>query len=94
MLTISEMAEQSFRKHSLRIVQSNGGVMETRLRSIVKAVIWNLIGLSVMAVVGLIVTGSLTAGGVMAVINTVIGFTTYVLYERVWSRIDWGRCHG
>ena len=31
--------------------------METRLRSIVKAVIWNLIGLTVMAVVGLIVTG-------------------------------------
>ena len=30
----------------------------------------------------------------MAVINTVIGFATYVLYERVWSRIDWGRCHG
>ncbi|MGX0878086.1 putative membrane protein [Roseovarius sp. MBR-154] len=68
--------------------------METRLRSIVKAVIWNLIGLSVMAGVGLAVTGSLTAGGVMAVINTVIGFTTYLLYERVWSRIHWGRCHG
>ena len=68
--------------------------METRLRSIVKAVIWNLIGLSVMAVVGLIVTGSLAAGGVMAVINTTIGFATYVIYERVWARIDWGRCHG
>ena len=94
MLTISEMAGQSNRKHSLRIVQSNGGDMETRLRSIVKAVIWNLIGLAVMAVVGLVVTGSLTAGGLMAVINTAIGFTTYVLYERVWSRIGWGRCHG
>jgi uncharacterized membrane protein len=68
--------------------------METRLRSIVKAVIWNLIGLSIMAIVGLIVTGSLSDGGLMAVINTVIGFATYVLYERVWSRVVWGRCHG
>jgi len=68
--------------------------METRMRSIVKAVIWNLIGLSVMAVVGLVVTGSLTAGGVMAAINTAIGFATYVIYERVWSCIHWGRRHG
>ncbi|WP_297774277.1 DUF2061 domain-containing protein [uncultured Roseovarius sp.] len=68
--------------------------METRLRSIVKAVIWNLIGLSVMAVVGVAVTGSATAGGVMALINTIIGFSTYVLYERVWSRVQWGRCYG
>ena len=68
--------------------------METRLRSIVKAVIWNMIGLSVMAVVGLVVTGSLAAGGVMAAINTVIGFTTYLIYERVWARIHWGRRHG
>jgi uncharacterized membrane protein len=64
------------------------------LRSIVKAVIWNLIGLSVMAVVGLVVTGSLAAGGVMAVVNTAIGFATYLVYERIWARIRWGRCHG
>lgn len=68
--------------------------METRLRSVVKAVIWNLIGLSVMAIVGLLVTGSLTAGGLMAVINTVLGFATYLVYERVWARIHWGRSHG
>ncbi|SEK41118.1 Predicted membrane protein [Roseovarius azorensis] len=68
--------------------------METRLRSIVKAVIWNLIGLTVMALVGVAVTGSLTAGGIMAVINTMIGLTTYFLYERVWAGIRWGRCHG
>lgn len=68
--------------------------METRVRSIVKALIWNLIGLSVMAAVGLVVTGSLSAGGLMAVINTVIGFMTYLLYERLWARITWGRHHG
>jgi uncharacterized membrane protein len=68
--------------------------METRMRSIVKAVIWNMIGLSVMAAVGLVVTGSLAAGGMMAAVNTAIGFATYLIYERVWARIAWGRCHG
>ncbi len=68
--------------------------METRLRSIVKAVIWNLIGLTLMALVGVAVTGSLTAGGIMAMINTMIGLATYFLYERVWAGILWGRAHG
>lgn len=65
--------------------------METRARSVVKAVVWNLIGLTVMAIVGLILTGSLAVGGGMAVINTVLGFTMYLGYERVWDRISWGR---
>lgn len=68
--------------------------METRLRSIVKAVIWNLIGFSVMTVVGLVITGSPIAGGLMAAINTAIGFATYLIYERLWAHILWGRCHG
>ena len=65
--------------------------METRLRSILKALIWQLMGLSVMTVVGVLVTGSATAGGMIAAINTAIGFLTYFCYERAWSRIRWGR---
>lgn len=68
--------------------------METRRRTLVKAVLWNLIGLSVMGVVGLVMTGSALVGGTMALINTAIGLTTYVVYERVWARIGWGRSHG
>jgi len=65
--------------------------METRKRSIVKAVIWNLIGLGVMALVGFVATGSFAVGGTMALINAAIGLTTYVLYERLWQNIRWGR---
>ena len=65
--------------------------METRTRSLVKAVIWSALGFLVMALVGLAFTGSLAVGGVMAVLNTVIGLITYVLYERLWARISWGR---
>ncbi|SEO93065.1 Uncharacterized membrane protein [Salinihabitans flavidus] len=65
--------------------------METRQRSVVKAVLWNAIGLCVMAVVGFVTTGSAMIGGTMAVINTGIGLSLYVVYERVWDRIGWGR---
>ncbi|NIZ14713.1 DUF2061 domain-containing protein [Phaeobacter sp. HF9A] len=68
--------------------------METRGRSLVKAVVWNSIGLATMALVGFIATGSATTGGVMAAINTGIGFVSYLIYERIWAKINWGRAEG
>ena len=68
--------------------------METRKRSIVKAVVWNIIGLISMLVVGYIGTGSLSVGGVMALVNAGLGLTMYFLYERIWSGIQWGRVVG
>ena len=65
--------------------------METRARSLVKTVVWTLIGLVSMALVGLAFTGSLAVGGGMAVINACLGFVCYLIYERVWSGIRWGR---
>ena len=67
--------------------------MDTRARTFVKALLWNAIGLAMMAVVGLVMTGSVMVGGAMAVINSVIGLTCYVIYERVWAGIRWGRTH-
>ncbi|MBU3036333.1 DUF2061 domain-containing protein [Tritonibacter mobilis] len=67
--------------------------METRGRSLVKAVVWNVIGLISMTVAGFVATGSFSAGGLMAGINTALGFTTYLIYERVWAGIRWGRHH-
>lgn len=65
--------------------------METRARTLVKSGLWTLLGLVVMALVGLAFTGSLAVGGGMALINAVIGFLTYLVYERIWARIAWGR---
>lgn len=68
--------------------------MDTQKRSIVKAVIWNVIGIISMSVVGILATGSAALGGKMALINTGLGFSLYLIYERVWSRVRWGRLHG
>lgn len=68
-----------------------GSEMETRQRSVVKAIVWNAIGLIIMTCVGLIATGSATIGGVVALVNTAIGLTLYVVYERIWAGIAWGR---
>ena len=65
--------------------------METRRRTLVKAVLWNIMGLIVMSLVGYAATGSLAFGGKLAVVNTLIGLCTYLIYERIWTKISWGR---
>lgn len=65
--------------------------METPKRTILKAVTWQLLGLSSMAVTGWFFTGSLAIAGSMAVVTASCGLVCYVLHERVWNRIAWGR---
>jgi uncharacterized membrane protein len=68
--------------------------MDTGKRTILKAILWNALGLAMMLLVGFAMTGSLALGGMMAVINTSVGLASYVLYERLWARIAWGRSGG
>ncbi len=65
--------------------------METRKRTLLKALIWNLIGLASMSIVGYALTGSVTLGGSIAVANTLLGLVCYMAYERIWTHIRWGR---
>lgn len=65
--------------------------METRKRTAVKAVLWGAIGFVSMVLVGQIFTGSVALGGTMALVNTGLGLLCYVIYERIWARVAWGK---
>ncbi|MBY5973200.1 DUF2061 domain-containing protein [Pseudooceanicola marinus] len=68
--------------------------METPQRSLVKAVLWTLLGLLMMSLVGLMFTGSAQLGGAMALVNAALGLLCYMGYERIWARVRWGRLDG
>ena len=68
--------------------------MDSKKRTMIKAVLWNIIGLAMMALVGLLMTGSAALGGAMAVMNATIGLISYIVYERAWARVSWGRADG
>ena len=65
--------------------------METTRRAIAKAVTWQLMGLVVMTAITYAITGSVAEGGLVAIVGAATGLATYVLHERVWSEIAWGR---
>lgn len=64
--------------------------MESKTRSLTKAILWTALGFVMMLSVGYISTGSWAVGGGMALINSCLGLVSYVIYERIWARIVWG----
>jgi uncharacterized membrane protein len=65
--------------------------METHYRILVKALVWQGLGLLSMVFIGWVVTGSFGLAGGLAVANMAVGFVCYFLHEQLWSRIAWGR---
>ncbi|MEL7343600.1 MAG: DUF2061 domain-containing protein [Pseudomonadota bacterium] len=65
--------------------------METKSRIAVKAITWQALGFFVMAIIGLIATGSLAAGGGIAAAGALLGFVSYFGHELLWSKVHWGR---
>ncbi len=65
--------------------------MDSRQRRLVKAVTWQALGIVTMTLIGLIMTGSLQAGGSFALISSAVGFVCYFFHECLWDRVAWGR---
>lgn len=65
--------------------------METRQRTLAKAILWQIVGLISMTGAGWMLTGSASLGGALALINAALGLVIYIAYERAWARVRWGR---
>lgn len=65
--------------------------MESRTRSLVKAITWQLVGLVTMTLLAYLVTGDLGSAGGLALVAAATGFICFLLHERVWAHISWGR---
>ncbi|MEO0683293.1 MAG: DUF2061 domain-containing protein [Pseudomonadota bacterium] len=65
--------------------------MDSPKRTLVKALTWQGCGLIVMSLLGYAMTGSWEAAGGYSLGAAALGLATFVLHERLWNRIAWGR---
>ncbi len=65
--------------------------MDSTIRLITKSITWQVSGLIVMTLIGYLFTGSITAGGGIALASALIGFVSYFMHEMLWSKVTWGR---
>ena len=64
--------------------------METRRRSILKAVSWQVLGLFVTALLSWILTGLVLESVGLAFATGLSGLVMYFLHERCWQQVRWG----
>jgi len=64
---------------------------ESVVRSVAKALSWQVLGLSVTGTVLYLHTGSLLDASGLALFLGALALVTYILHERLWLAIPWGR---
>ncbi len=64
--------------------------METKKRSIVKAISWRLIATVITSVLAFMLTGEWTFAATIGLADTLFKFFIYFAHERMWNRIRYG----
>jgi uncharacterized membrane protein len=64
--------------------------METRTRTMLKSLTWQMLGIVTMTALGYSQIGSLSGALSIAFSASAMGFVFFFVHERVWSRIGWG----
>ena len=82
-----------FRKHTIPIgiIILRTKTVETRFRSIVKAISWRAGGTIVTFTVAWVLAGSLDLAARIGVLDTVIKIGAFYVHERLWNHINLGK---
>ena len=65
--------------------------LETKFRTIAKAITWQVLGLATTGALAWLHTGSVQDAITFALSTAAIGMTFFVVHERMWDRVTWGR---
>ena len=65
--------------------------MDSTSRTLIKAATWQAMGLVTGTAIAWLYTGSIAASGGIAATGAISGAIFYILHERLWARITWGR---
>jgi len=66
-------------------------LMDTHIRSVVKAISFRIIASLTTVILVLIFTGNLALAGAIGILDLILKLIIYYLHERVWDKILWGR---
>jgi len=64
--------------------------METNLRTIAKAITWQILGLIITGGLALGYTGSVITALSFALTTATSGLAFFFVHERLWARVRWG----
>lgn len=65
--------------------------MDKNKRSILKTVTWRITGSSATFLIAYLITGNLTASGIIGLTQIASNTVLYYIHERIWNLFKWGR---
>lgn len=65
--------------------------METRFRSIAKALSWRVVATAITFFVAWILTGQIETAVTIGLVDTFIKLAVYYSHERMWMRVNFGK---
>lgn len=65
--------------------------MDTRSRTLLKALTWQLLGIVTMTALSYPHTNSVWQALTIAASASASGFAFFVVHESIWNRVRWGR---
>ena len=66
-------------------------MIETKQRSLLKSVTWQLTALVVLGSISYVIAGDWEQMTAITVLYTVLQVGVYFVHERIWARIPWGQ---
>ena len=66
-------------------------MLETRKRSVVKALSWRFVATLITATVVFVMTGDFEIAAEIGLLDTTVKLGVFFLHERMWLRIPYGR---
>ena len=64
--------------------------MESKLRTIAKALTWQALGLTVTGALAWFHTGNMATALSFALTTAASGLAFFIVHERLWARVRWG----
>lgn len=65
--------------------------LETKRRSLVKSIVWRIIGIFILGLISWLITKSWKEVTLITLIFHSIRLVLYYFHERIWEKISWGR---
>ena len=65
--------------------------MERKRRTLIKGILYRILGTTLTFTVSYLITGSLPQASSITVVLFLLKFFIYLIYERIWIKIKWGK---
>lgn len=66
-------------------------ILDTRARSITKAITWRISGSIVLSIIGWLLVEDVAKVSFMTLIFNMVQLILYYFHERIWNGIEWGK---